>query len=164
MDAINAELNDINSRLSRLYDVLETGKLNLDDLASRIKELKIKKDDLLKARVQTEADMVLQGLQPVDVETIKMYADDLKNLLADCDFIRRKAFLRSFVKRITIEGDMARIQYRLPTPSENQKMEQSEEILPIIPLGGDRGIRTPDLRDANAALSRLSYIPRTTGL
>jgi hypothetical protein len=24
---------------------------------------------------------------------------------------------------------------------------------------GDRGIRTPDLRDANAALSRLSYIP-----
>src|SRR3970040_84453 len=25
--------------------------------------------------------------------------------------------------------------------------------------GGDRGIRTPDLCDANAALSRLSYIP-----
>jgi hypothetical protein len=25
--------------------------------------------------------------------------------------------------------------------------------------GGDRGIRTPDLRDANAALSQLSYIP-----
>ena len=24
---------------------------------------------------------------------------------------------------------------------------------------GDRGIRTPDLRDANAALSQLSYIP-----
>ena len=26
-------------------------------------------------------------------------------------------------------------------------------------LGGDRGIRTPDLCDANAALSQLSYIP-----
>ena len=26
--------------------------------------------------------------------------------------------------------------------------------------GGDRGIRTPDLCDANAALSLLSYIPR----
>src|SRR3989304_5804912 len=26
--------------------------------------------------------------------------------------------------------------------------------------GGDRGIRTPDLCDANAALSQLSYIPR----
>ena len=31
--------------------------------------------------------------------------------------------------------------------------------------GGDRGTRTPNLRDANAALSQLSYIPaaRTTG-
>ena len=26
-------------------------------------------------------------------------------------------------------------------------------------VGGDRGIRTPDLCDANAALSQLSYIP-----
>jgi hypothetical protein len=26
--------------------------------------------------------------------------------------------------------------------------------------GGDRGIRTPDLCDANAALSQLSYIPK----
>ena len=28
--------------------------------------------------------------------------------------------------------------------------------------GGDRGIRTPDLCDANAALSLLSYIPIST--
>ena len=30
-----------------------------------------------------------------------------------------------------------------------------------VTFGGDRGIRTPDLCDANAALSRLSYIPIT---
>jgi hypothetical protein len=29
----------------------------------------------------------------------------------------------------------------------------------VKPTGGDRGIRTPNLRDANAALSQLSYIP-----
>jgi hypothetical protein len=35
--------------------------------------------------------------------------------------------------------------------------------LPVdFEAGGDRGIRTPDLRDANAALSRLSYIPDFT--
>ncbi len=33
-------------------------------------------------------------------------------------------------------------------------------ILGIVPFGGDRGIRTPDLCDANAALSQLSYIPK----
>jgi hypothetical protein len=31
--------------------------------------------------------------------------------------------------------------------------------LPPGHIGGDRGIRTPDLCDANAALSQLSYIP-----
>ena len=29
--------------------------------------------------------------------------------------------------------------------------------------GGDRGTRTPNLRDANAALSQLSYIPTDSG-
>jgi hypothetical protein len=31
-------------------------------------------------------------------------------------------------------------------------------------IGGDRGIRTPDLRDANAALSQLSYIPSSISI
>jgi hypothetical protein len=35
-------------------------------------------------------------------------------------------------------------------------------VLGIVPLSGDRGIRTPNLRDANAALSQLSYIPTLT--
>ena len=72
MDAINMEISDVISRLSKLYEVLETGKLNLDDLAPRIKELKTKKEGLLKTRIQTEADMVVQGVQPVDVEMVRM--------------------------------------------------------------------------------------------
>src|SRR3990172_3689221 len=32
-------------------------------------------------------------------------------------------------------------------------------VLGIVPSGGAEGIRTPDLRDANAALSQLSYSP-----
>jgi hypothetical protein len=41
---------------------------------------------------------------------------------------------------------------------------QTVGVLPMVTPGGDRGIRTPDLRDANAALSRLSYIPVKTRL
>ncbi len=48
-------------------------------------------------------------------------------------------------------------------PPEGKKV-QLVEVLPIKTLGGDRGIRTPDLCDANAALSRLSYIPVVTEL
>jgi len=37
LDICDVELGDIKARVSRLYDILETGKLSLDDLASRIK-------------------------------------------------------------------------------------------------------------------------------
>ena len=35
----------------------------------------------MKIRVQTEADMVLEGVQHVNVETVKSYAQDLRSLL-----------------------------------------------------------------------------------
>jgi hypothetical protein len=44
---------------------------------------------------------------------------------------------------------------RPPLPNGGERIA----VLPIDAFGGDRGIRTPDLRDANAALSQLSYIP-----
>jgi hypothetical protein len=37
---IDAELNDVGARLSKLYDALETSKLSLDDLSPRIKKQK----------------------------------------------------------------------------------------------------------------------------
>ena len=51
LEVIDTELNDARTRLSRLYDALETGKLNLNDLAPRIKELKTRIDELSKARL-----------------------------------------------------------------------------------------------------------------
>ncbi len=143
LHAADAELSDIRTRLSKLYDALETGKLTLDDLAPRIKELKARQDELLRMRVQTEADMVVQGVNHVDVEKIKSYAEDLHNLLGGADFTRSKAFLRSFVKRITIAGVKVKIDYCLPLPDGSRT--ETLEVLPTITLSGAEGIRTPDL-------------------
>ena len=63
LDTIDGELKEVNCRLTKLYDALETGKLELNDLAPRIKELKVRQDDLLKTRVLLEADMTLHGVQ-----------------------------------------------------------------------------------------------------
>ena len=40
LDTCDMGLREVKARLSRLYDVLETGKLKLDELAPRIRELK----------------------------------------------------------------------------------------------------------------------------
>ena len=99
LDGIDAELTDVKARLSKHYDALETSKLSLDDLSPRIKELKARQDELTKARVQVEADMVVERVQHVEVEEVKSYAQDLRSLLEEGDFTQSKTFLRSFVKR-----------------------------------------------------------------
>jgi site-specific DNA recombinase len=158
LEVMDAELKEVNSRLTRHYDILETGKLSLDDLAPRIKELKARQEEISKARVLLDAEMTLHGARHVDTELVKTYAADLRSLLTEGDITQSKAFLRSFIRKIVIDNDKATIYYKLPVPAQ---WPESEEVgvLPIVPPSGDRGIRTPDLRDANAALSQLSYIP-----
>jgi site-specific DNA recombinase len=154
LSAADAELADIRVRLSRLYDVLETGKLNLDNLAARIKELNVRQDELLRMRVQVEADMVVEGVNHIDVEKIKSYAEDLYNLLEEADFPRSKAFLRSFVKRITINDAKGNC---LPLPDGNRA--QSFEVLPTMTSSGAGGIRTPYLLTASQTFSQVNYGP-----
>ena len=64
--------------------------------------LRIRQDELSKSRVQLEADMVVEGVRQVDINVVRAYAEDLRNLLEEADFIERKAFLRSFIKRVEI--------------------------------------------------------------
>jgi site-specific DNA recombinase len=113
---ISMEINDVQLRLAKLYDTLETGKLGLDDLAPRIRDLRARQDELNKSKVQVEAELILHGAPRVDLEAVKAYAEDLKLLLCEAEITERKAFLRSFVKRITVDGNQVRIEYHLPLP------------------------------------------------
>ena len=158
LDLIDAELTEINIRLSRNYDALETGKLALDDLAPRIKELRLRGEELSKTRVQVEAELILQGKPYIDAALVRSYAEDLKSLLEESDFAESKAFLRSFIKKIVISGEKATIYYNLPMPPDRKKKEQIG-VLPIVTLGGAGGIRTPYLLTASQTFSQLNYSP-----
>lgn len=125
------EAKDVGMRLLKLYDALETGRLSLDDLAPRIRELKARQDELSKTKVVALAEMMACGIDYVDYETVKAYAADLRNLLEEADITESKAFLRSFVKRIVIDGEKVTIQYNLPLPPETRNAEQVE-VLPTV--------------------------------
>lgn len=105
LDIIDAELYDIRARLSRLYDAIETGKVSLDDLSSRLHELKDRQSELNKARLLVEAEMVAKGEERIDVEMVKTYGKDLRAMIEEANLTERKAFLRSFIKRIEIDRD-----------------------------------------------------------
>ena len=159
LETCDMELREIKARLTRLYEVLETGKLSLDELAPRIRELRKRQDELSKARVQIEAEMIAQGVQEVDVDLVKSYTRDLKALLDEAHITERKSFLRSFIKRIEINGNEAVIHYRLPLPQKIGKAEGVSEVLPMVTPGGAGGIRTPYLLTASQTFSRLNYSP-----
>ena len=71
LDIVDTELTEIGIRLKRNHDALETGKLSIDDLAPRIKELRAKEDDMKKTRIQIEAELILQGKPYIDPDTVK---------------------------------------------------------------------------------------------
>jgi site-specific DNA recombinase len=91
---------------------------------------------------------------------IAQCVDDLRNPLDESIIAERKSFIRSFVKEIKVTGDEVLLTYTMPLPPE-VTLEEKTPVLYSVHPSGDRGIRTPDLRDANAALSQLSYIPIT---
>jgi site-specific DNA recombinase len=141
LDTVDAELNEVELRLSRLYDALETGKLSLDDLSPRIKNLRARHDELRKARLQLEAEMAAQTVKYLDEQTVKSYAEDLKSLLTEADITQSKGFLRSFIKRIEIGKTEAVVHYNVPVPPHWGE-RQSVGVLPIDTLGGAEGTRT----------------------
>ena len=150
------ETREVEARLDRLYWALETGKLELEDLAPRIKQLRGQLDELDNERVRIETKG--QMMPRIDGVLVKAYADEVLEHLGQSESTEARAFLRSFVKRVDVDGDVATIRYTLPLPPEGSRID-SVTVLPTITLGGDRGTRTPNLGIANAALSQLSYIP-----
>jgi hypothetical protein len=141
LEVIDTELNDARTRLSRLYDALETGKLSLDDLAPRIKELKTRTDELSKTRLLVDADLAVQGVRHVDRDMVVAYAGDLRSLLGEGDIADGKAFLRTFVKRIVVEAAQVRVYYNLPVPVSRNETKTTE-VLPIVTPSGAEGTRT----------------------
>jgi site-specific DNA recombinase len=142
LDIIDAELRDIKARLSRLYDALETGKIDLNDISSRIKEHKARQEELEKNRVKIEMEIAARGVEQLDVALIQKRARDLRKLLVESELTERKAFLRSFVKRLETDGKSVTVRYKLPlVPGPSGWNDVA--VLPIDNLGGEGGTRTP---------------------
>jgi hypothetical protein len=94
-----------------LYDAIETGKVSLDDLAPRIRKLRARQGKLLARR------------------------NDLRHTLDEGLLIDRKAFIRSFVKEVTVSQQDVRLSYTLPLLPDGLT-EESVGVLPIVRYGG----------------------------
>jgi len=128
---LSSAIEDINHRLERLYDAIETGKLNLDDVVVRIRELQQRQQGLQAKRIEIESQMSDRKVEPADLETVSGYIDDLHELLKEGSLAERRAFIKSFVKEVRVIDDEAVLSYSMPTLPEKVGIEK-EAVLPTV--------------------------------
>jgi DNA invertase Pin-like site-specific DNA recombinase len=132
---IEGELSDINRRLDRLYDALETGKLSLNDLAPRIQTLRQRQDQLQVAQGELEDMLSQRRVELADLEVVTRYVEDLRGLLTSSSLAERKSFIKSFVKEVRVTDDEAILTYTMPLPPEGSLTERAG-VLSIVHPGG----------------------------
>ena len=125
----------MNQRLERLYDALETGSLQLADLAPRIQRLRQRQEQLNAARLEPENLLPDRRVELADMETVKSYVEDLRNLLEDSSLAERKSFIKSFVREVRVTGTEVLLSYNIPLSAG----AASQEILVVPPIVHDGG-------------------------
>jgi DNA invertase Pin-like site-specific DNA recombinase/archaellum component FlaC len=126
--ALDGQLGALRGRLSKLYDALETGKVNLEDLSPRIKDLKRQIDAAEREREAAAEDAQAERLSPPAVNSLDEYVSDLKELLSSASMVERRSFIRAFVKRIEVHSGKVTIDYTIPIGYEGCKPLEREVL------------------------------------
>ena len=126
---------DVNRRLERLYNALETGTLQLEDLAPRKKEQRQRQENLRITRSQLELELSDKRVHIADLRTVTNYVKDLHGLLKESNLNEKKSFIRSFVREARITGNDVLLTYTIPLVPGMQTKEEMA-VPPIVQHGG----------------------------
>ena len=114
LESTDAELGSVRRRLDNLYDVVESGDFDTEDLRPRIQQLKERQAELEGAN--DEARNKLAGRRRIldRLDTITAYAKDMSDFLRTSELTATKAFVHSFVKGISVKGNTGSHQLHRP--------------------------------------------------
>ena len=81
VELIKAQITEVDNRLGKLYDALETGEFGGGELAPRIKMFFQKKEELQQAKAEAEEALGCHTVELGDLSVVRDYVKDLKTLL-----------------------------------------------------------------------------------
>ena len=134
LEVIDAELGDVQSRLQRLYEALETSELTMEALSPRILSLRHREEQLEAARDDAATQLEQRRVELPTTEEIKGYVADFREFLQEGTFPERKALIRNFVEGIEVTGDEAVLTYTVPMPNDGVTSE-SASVLDFVQSG-----------------------------
>ena len=135
VDAIEDSLVGIEARLGRLYDAIETGGIDLDDLKRRIRELRDQQDRLLSRLAEVNHELSERRIALAGPEVVSRCVEDMRTLLAHSPLSERKAFIKSFVREVKVTGQEVLLTYTMPLSSDGA-FEETVGVLPSVRYGG----------------------------
>ncbi|MFH1892736.1 MAG: hypothetical protein ABIK83_08670 [Candidatus Zixiibacteriota bacterium] len=118
---LDSQIDEVNRRLEKLYDALETGKIKLEQLTPRIRQHTERAEKLKRERIDLQESMQRENVQ-INRAQMLHYVDDLRLLLSESSIAEQRSFLKSFVKRIEIEPTELTLEYTLPLVSRLKAM------------------------------------------
>ena len=140
LETVEAELADVRRRLERLYNLVETTDMDIDDFKPRIRDHRERQE-----ATAEEARALLSQRRVVldDVKTITAYAEDMSEFLNESELTERRAFIESFVKEIVVRPGNAIVRYSIPMPEDSRIPGRVAEevalhgpVLSTVKLGG----------------------------
>ncbi len=128
LEAIDAELGDVRSRLERLYEALEISELTLEALSPRILSLRHREEQLTATREDAAGQLEQRRVELPTTEEIKGYVADFREFLQEGTFPERKELIRNFVQGIEVVNDEATLTYTIPMPSDGVTTEAASVL------------------------------------
>ena len=131
LETIQSELSDVRRRLDRLYDLVETTDMDINDFRPRIRDHRERQERLEAAEAEARASLGQRRKVLDQVETIAAYAQDMRRFLKKSELTERRTFIESFVKEIVVTPDNALMRYTMPMPDESSIPGRSAEKMPL---------------------------------
>ena len=135
LNTVSVEMDNVNRRLERLYDAIETGSIQLADLAPRIQRLKQQQEQLNVSRLELENHLSDRKVELADAETVKKCVEGLKNTLDDDSITTRKSFIKAFVEEVRVTGSEVSLDYK-PSFLKGMMPREFLSVPSIIQYGG----------------------------
>jgi site-specific DNA recombinase len=132
---ISDEITGTADRLERLYDALETGKIGIDDLAPRIRQLRMKHELLQTRKRELEISLSDRRGELADMKAVTECVEELRGLLEESDLTERKAFIRSFVREVKVTGTEVLLTYTTPIPPDKISRDMQRVLYSVHPSG-----------------------------
>jgi site-specific DNA recombinase len=125
-------IKDRERRLEKLFNLVETTDIDMKRVSPRIKQLGDEKDELIKEKKSLEYELSIGEYPKLTEKELEPYIEDLQKTLLEGTVAERKAFIRSFVKKITVDYPAVEIEYAIPLDRE-KKLDK--EVLTINKTG-----------------------------